>query len=93
MALCASQAEKTNRTEAAVCVSGQQGVSECSPPLFSGVKTPEGLSAPGAAIYHQSGKSRATSLAGAVETQDSLTHTNRCEGKHTYRCATADVRV
>lgn len=38
------------------CVSGQRGVSECSPPLFSRVKTPGGLSAPGSVIYHQSGE-------------------------------------
>lgn len=38
------------------CVSGQRGVSECSPPLFSRARAPGGLSAPGAVIYHQSGE-------------------------------------
>lgn len=68
------------------CVSGQRGVSECSPPLFSRAKTPGGLSAPGAVIYHQSGKA-GPPLWPVQPTQDSHTHTNRCVSRtHIQMC-------
>lgn len=47
-----SQSEKTNRTEAAVCVRSAGSFRM----FYTAVKTPGGLSAPGAVIYHQSGE-------------------------------------
>lgn len=60
------------------CVSGQRGVSECSPPLFSRAKTPGGLSAPGAVIYHQSGEAGPPLCPTQLTHKDSHMHANRC---------------
>lgn len=69
------------------CVSGQRGVSECSPPLFSRVKTPGGLSAPGSVIYHQLGE------AGPPLWPMQLTHIDRWKREGACACTCTHART